>query len=231
MLGLSLTSPSSFEAGESSFSGPTVLEPSNQSWFSILSLGKSELKATKKHESSVISLETSVKPAMATVSSLAVTEVVGKGGQHSPSQIAQPSTMPTGPSVVAHASHELISAVGAPSGSIMLSEVSSTMVSSITMSKVMGTDGFGGLRSQNQSSTLPVKPVGVAQASCEPVLITTNPIVSVIVNLTSQVATEGGDVDFMGSEGSATVTNDSNIEGVHLLGPTIRELVGNLDKS
>ena len=31
-------------------------------------------------------------------------------------------------------------------------------------------------------------------------------------------------------EGSATTTNDSDLEGVHLPGPTIRELVGDLDK-
>ena len=31
-------------------------------------------------------------------------------------------------------------------------------------------------------------------------------------------------------EGPATTTNDSDLEGVHLPGPTIRELVGDLDK-
>ena len=93
----------------------------------------------------------------------------------------------------------------------MLPAVSSAMVSSITVLEEMGADGFGGPNSQNQSSTLPVKPMGV--------------------NLTSQVVTEGGDVDFVGLEGSATTTNDSDLEGVHLPGPTIRELVGDLDKS
>ena len=165
------------------------------------------MNAKKTHESSTISSEVP----LATISSLAVTKVAGEGGQHSQSQIAQPSTVPTRPTVVTHASHELVSVVEASIGSIMLLVVSSAMVSSTMVSEVMGVDGFGGLSSQNQSSTLPVKLVGV--------------------NLTSQVATEGGDVDFVGSEGSATTTNDFDLEGVHLPGPTIRELVGDLDKS
>ena len=49
---------------------------------------------------------------------------------------------------------------------------------------------------------------------------------SKLVNLTSQVATEGEDVDFVGLEGLATSNNDSNIEGVHLPSTTIRDLVG-----
>ena len=52
-----------------------------------------------------------------------------------------------------------------------------------------------------------------------------------MVNLTSQVTTKGRDVDFVGSEGLATTSNNSNLEGVHLPSPTIRELVEDLDKS
>ena len=40
-----------------------------------------------------------------------------------------------------------------------------------------------------------------------------------------------GDEDFVGSEGPVTTNNDSDFEGSHLPGPTIRELVGDLDKS
>ena len=116
----------------------------------------------------MISPKTSMKPAMlpkvplATISSLAMTEVEGEGGLHNPSRIAQPSTVPTGPVAVAHTSHELVSAADASIGSIMMPEVSSAMVSSITVSEATGANGLGGPRSQNQSSTLPVKPVGVA---------------------------------------------------------------------
>nr|POE65756.1 hypothetical protein CFP56_45881 [Quercus suber]POF23559.1 hypothetical protein CFP56_50154 [Quercus suber] len=98
VLGLGLSSPSSFEAGGSSFSGPPVLEPSDQRCLSIPSPGKCDLNNKKKHESLAISLESSVKPVMmskvpkATSSSLAVPEVAGEGG-HNPSQAAQPSTM------------------------------------------------------------------------------------------------------------------------------------------
>ena len=60
-----------------------------------------------------------------------------------------------------------------------------------------------------------VKPVGVVQASSE----------------SSQMAKEDGKEDFVGSEGSATTNYDSESKGVHLPGPTIRELVGDLDKS
>ena len=101
ILGLGLSSPSSFEAGESSFSGPTVLEPSDQSCLSVPSPGKCVLNDKKKQESSAISHKTSTKPVMlskvplATISSLAVTELAGKGDQHSPSCIAQTFSMPT----------------------------------------------------------------------------------------------------------------------------------------
>ena len=121
--------------------------------------------------------------------------------------------------MLAHASHEPISAVSALIGSIMVPVVSSAMVSSITVSEAAGVDGFGGQRSQTQFSTMPIKPVGVAQASSEPVSISSAPIVSALVTWTSQVATED-------AEGSATTNNNSDLEGVHLLGPTIRELFG-----
>ena len=50
-----------------------------------------------------------------------------------------------------------------------------------------------------------------------------------MVTLTSQVATEDGDEDFVGSEVSATTNEDSNLEGVHQSWSTIRELVGDLE--
>ena len=52
-----------------------------------------------------------------------------------------------------------------------------------------------------------------------------------MVNLTSQVATEDGDEDFVGLEVSATAHEDSDLEGVQQPFPTIREFVGDLDKS
>ena len=105
------------------------------------------------------------------------------------------------------------------------------MVSSITVLEVTSVDGFGGQRSQTQSSTMPIKPVGMAQASTEPISTFSAPIVLALVTLTSQVATEDGDEDFVGSKGSTTTNNDSDLEVVHLPGPTIRELVGDLAKS
>ena len=45
------------------------------------------------------------------------------------------------------------------------------------------------------------------------------------------MAKEDGEEDFVGSEGSATTNYDFESEGVHLPSPTIRELVGDLDKS
>ena len=52
-----------------------------------------------------------------------------------------------------------------------------------------------------------------------------------MVNLTSQVVMEGGDEDFAGLEGFVTTNNESDFGGAHLHGPTIRELVEDLDKS
>ena len=116
----------------------------------------------------------------------------------------------------------------------MVPSVSSAMVSSITLSEEMSNYGFGGQRSLfrlTQSSTMPVQPMVVAQASLEPISVSSALIGSAKVNGTSQVAMEDGDEDFGGSEGSATTNDDSDLEEVHLLGPTIRELVGDLDKS
>ena len=68
-------------------------------------------------------------------------------------------------------------------------------------------------------------------AILEPVMTLTNPIVSVLVALSSSVASNDGVEDFMGLEGSVTTNNESNFEGAHLHGPTIKELVGDLEKS
>ena len=68
-------------------------------------------------------------------------------------------------------------------------------------------------------------------AILEPVMTLTNPIVSVLVSLSSSVASNDGVEDFMGLEGSVTTNNESNFEGAHLHGPTIKELVGDLEKS
>ena len=78
---------------------------------------------------------------------------------------------------------------------------------------------------------MPVKSVGVAQASSELVMTYTDPVVLALVPLTSQVATEDGDEDFVGSDGSDTINTDSYYEEAHLVGPTIKELFGDLDKS
>ena len=65
----------------------------------------------------------------------------------------------------------------------------------------------------------------------EPIRTFTNSIVSALVFLSSPVASEDGDEDFVGSEGPVTTNNDFDFEGAHLPSPTIRELIGDLDKS
>ena len=57
--------------------------------------------------------------------------------------------------------------------------------------------------------------------------LVTNSIVPALVSLDSPVASEVGEEDFVGLEGPGT----SLFEGAQLPGPTIRELVGDLDKS
>ena len=61
----------------------------------------------------------------------------------------------------------------------------------------------------------------------ELVLTLTKPRVSELVSLSSSVALEEGEDDFVGSEGLVT----SNFKGAQLPGPTIKELVKILDKS
>ena len=60
----------------------------------------------------------------------------------------------------------------------------------------------------------------------EQVLTLIEPRVSKLVSLSSPVASEKGEDDFVGSEGLVT----SDFEGAQLPGPTIKELVGDLDK-
>jgi len=129
-LGLGLSSPCNFEAGESSISGSHVLETSHRTCLANPSLGRSEI-------------------------------VAGEGGQHSPTRFAPTPTVPIGLEVVAHASHDLISAIGDLSRSMLVSVVSSATMSSTIAPEVMGADGFGGSIYQTQSSTMLVKLVGV----------------------------------------------------------------------
>ena len=65
----------------------------------------------------------------------------------------------------------------------------------------------------------------------EPIRTFTDPIVSALVSLSSLVASKDGDEDFVGLEGPVTTNNDSDFEGAHLPGPTIRALVEDLDNS
>ena len=70
-------------------------------------------------------------------------------------------------------------------------------------------------------------PEGSPATILELVLTLTKPRVSELVSLSSSVALEEGEDDFVGSEGLVT----SNFKGAQLLGPTIKELVKILDKS
>ena len=111
ILGPGLSSPSNFEAGESSFSGPRALETSYQNGFTTLSSGRSDNIATKDFESlrstptTLEHLATSSKVSLGMYSSLAASEVVGNAGEDSMIALAQPPTALTGPAVVAQASH------------------------------------------------------------------------------------------------------------------------------
>ena len=65
----------------------------------------------------------------------------------------------------------------------------------------------------------------------EPVMTLTDLMVSVLVSLSSPMASNDGVEDFVGSEGSVTTNNESNFEGAHLHGPTIKELVRDSEES
>ena len=109
ILGLGLSSPLSFEAGESSTSGLKAPETSYQNGFSLLSSGRS---ATKDFESlwttPTISeqLATSLWVSVGRNSSLVVTEVEGKGGDDVTIPLVQTPTASTGLAVVAQASYD-----------------------------------------------------------------------------------------------------------------------------
>ena len=221
VVGLGLASPCFFEAGESSTNGLNVLESSHLDCLANTSLSRSETTEPKKLESSrdlpttVVMLATSPEVISTMGSSVAMTIVASEGGQLSPDRFASALTVPIGLEEVAHASHDLISMIGDLCGSMVVLVLSSATLSSSFAPEVMGADSFSGSRIQTQPSTMPVKPVGVVQAHSE----------------SPQVAKEDGEEDFVGSEGSDTTNYDFESKGVNLLGPTIRELVGDLDKS
>ena len=106
---------------------------------------------------------------------------------------------------MAHASHNPISVIGDPCGSMVVPVVSSATMSSSFAPEVMGVDSLSGPRIQTQLSTMPVKPVGLVQAHSE----------------SPQVAKEDGEEDFVGSEGSDTTNYDFESEGVNLSGPLL----------
>ena len=139
-LGLGLSSPPTFEAGESSSSGLKALETSYQNGFSMPSSGRS---ATKDFESSrtppTISEQrmTSSWVSLGMNSSLAVTEVAGNGGEDTAIPLAQPPTASTGPTVVAQASQDQISPISELSGSKLVLVVSSAMISESVMNPIV----------------------------------------------------------------------------------------------
>ena len=139
--------------------------------------------------------------------------------------------MPTEPEKVTHTSHDLISAISNSNGLKLILAVSLATMFSIIAPEMMGSDGCGGRSNQTQPFTMSSKPVGAVQATSDSIPTCSDSMVSALVSLTSQMATEDKEEDFVGSEGSVTTNYDSECEGIHLLGPTIRELVRDLDKS
>ena len=139
--------------------------------------------------------------------------------------------MPTEPEKVTHTSHDLISAISNLNGLKLMPAVSLATVFSTIAPEVMGSDGCGGRSNQTQPFTMSGKLVGAIQVASDSVPTCSDSMVSALVSLTSQMATEDREEDFVDSEGSVTTNYDSECEGIHLPGPTIRELVGDLDKS
>ena len=90
ILGLDLSSPQNFEVGESSLSGQKDLESSYLNGCTMPSLGKSEPTATKEIECSRVPPIASEQHPMSSKgsSSLTVTVVAGKSGQHCSISIA-----------------------------------------------------------------------------------------------------------------------------------------------
>ena len=72
-------------------------------------------------------------------------------------------------------------------------------------------------------------------ASLEPmeamVLLSGDPVENLVVNSSSPVATKDEDEEYLGLKVRATVHESFNFKGVLHSCPTIRELVGDLDKS
>lgn len=194
VLGLGLSSPSNFEAGESSTNGLNDLEISHQYCLANPSLNTDSKKSESSNDpaTTAVMFATSPKVVSDTSSSMAAAEVAGEGGQHSPTRVAPSSTVSLGPDVVALASDDLISASGDLSGSSLVPVGSSATLSPITAQSVTGVESFGGPRAQTQSYTMPVKLVGVDQASSESVTAYSDSMVSAQVPVTSQVAMEDG---------------------------------------
>ena len=129
-LGLGLSSPLSFEAGESSSSGLKALETLYQNGSSLPSSGRS---ATKEFTSSRTTPTISEQRATSSWvvgmnSSLAVMEVAGKGGEDITIPLVQPPTTSTRPAMVAQASHGQISSISELSGSKLVSVGSLAMI-------------------------------------------------------------------------------------------------------
>mgnify|MGYP000905544632 CR=1 FL=1 len=187
-LGLGLSSPLSFEAGESSTSGLKALEASYQNGLSMPSSGRSATKEVESSRTTPTVSEQHATPLWVSVAmnpSLAVTEVAGKGEEDITIPLAQPPTASTGPAVVAQASHVLTSPIKELGGSKLV-------------------------------------PVGPSGMISEPA---TNPIVPAKASLDIPEASVVGEEDFVGLEGPGNFV----FEGAQLAGPTIKDLVGDLD--
>lgn len=110
----------------------------------------------------------------------------------------------------------------------------------ISVQEVPSVSGYHVLMSPTwptQSPTESILSAEVSPASIEPISAVvmsqspSNPIVSAAVSSSSQVRSEDGGEEFVGSEVLGTVPESSELEGVHHSCPTIKELVGDLDKS
>nr|POF13414.1 hypothetical protein CFP56_22933 [Quercus suber] len=131
ILGLGLSSPLSFEAGESSLSGQKELESSYLTRFTMSSSSRSELTATKEFECSRVSPITLEQQVTSPKGFSFLTQPPIASKQHVMSLIGidQPPMVPIGPAEVAQDSHEQILPISAPSGSRWVPEVSPATLS------------------------------------------------------------------------------------------------------
>ena len=173
-LGLGLSSPCNFEAGECSISSPKVLETSYHNYLANPSSGRNEINAGKRGQHS----PTRLAPKPNVLIGPEVTPTMPISPEVTPTVLERPEEM-------THTFHNLISAIGNSNRSMLMPVVSSATVFSTIALEVMGSNGCGGRSNQTQPFTMSSKPVGAVQVASELVPTYSDLMVSALVSLTS----------------------------------------------